>query len=705
MTAPTRIRPNALGDLRAESDRRMLDAAFLETPDYRTLIETSERIVVVGRRGTGKSAIAYRLEQHWNRSAGAVVVPIAPEEDQVIGIRPIMALFGDRFTHIRAGARIAWRYALLMEIAERVPAFRLAKASGTTLQASLKDWRASGHGVSERLRVTLQERLKGFATPEQRISGLARALKVDEIQSALETVVDSGNQLFVLLIDRLDEGYEPDTPGVAFVDGVVHAALDLLSRLSFVRPTLFLRDNIFRAVSRLDPDYSRNIEGQVLRLHWDDYQLFNLVCNRLRVAFHLDIEQNLKVWNRSTAQSLQGREGFKKCLQLTLYRPRDILALLNEALYLAARQDRAQLIDEDLEHTAKLISSNRLDDLHKEYSVILPGLSTFTSAFSGGSPEMSVADVHQTVATVLDGSTASEASALQDIFIHEKPEDVFSTLYSVGFLGIRDASSGSFVFCHDGKGASRDVLGTDRVLVHPCYWMSLSLTRNTLKQEEAEEIDDDYAIEVSSVTPEIRRTKLGQLIAELDSIPMGQEGAASFEEWCYRAVRIAFAPDLSNVSLKPNPGAVQRRDIVATNLSERGAWRRIYDDYRVRQVVFEVKNYADLSPDDFRQLSTYLSGDYGTMGFFITRAKSTDLLAGRELGWVREIFHSQNRIEIVLTGSWFVRLLSKLRSPQKHQAGELLLNSILDTYTRLYLGPEASTSRRNGRILRGARSS
>lgn len=35
-------KPNSLGDLRAEADQEMLKRVFLETADYRTLIETSD---------------------------------------------------------------------------------------------------------------------------------------------------------------------------------------------------------------------------------------------------------------------------------------------------------------------------------------------------------------------------------------------------------------------------------------------------------------------------------------------------------------------------------------------------------------------------------------------------------------------------------------------------------------------------------------
>ncbi len=95
----------------------MLSRAFLETADYRTLVETSDRMIVVGRRGTGKSAMALQLRAFLDRDADTAVVTIVPEEHQTIGLRPLAARFGTRFGLIRAGARIAWRYALAMETA------------------------------------------------------------------------------------------------------------------------------------------------------------------------------------------------------------------------------------------------------------------------------------------------------------------------------------------------------------------------------------------------------------------------------------------------------------------------------------------------------------------------------------------------------------------------------------------------------------
>src|ERR1051325_6416006 len=115
-----RRRINVLGDIRAERDRHMLELAFYESPDYRTLIETTDRPIIVGRRGTGKSALCYQLRKYWQKGLNTTALEIVPEEDQVIGLRSVVRLFGTRYNHIKAGVRIACKYALMLEACTRV---------------------------------------------------------------------------------------------------------------------------------------------------------------------------------------------------------------------------------------------------------------------------------------------------------------------------------------------------------------------------------------------------------------------------------------------------------------------------------------------------------------------------------------------------------------------------------------------------------
>lgn len=698
MTKVEYMRPNLLGDLRAEADQDMLSTAFLETGDYRSLIETSDRIVIVGRRGTGKSALTLRLGAYWKASEDTEVIRITPEEYQIIGIRPLINLFGEHFNLVRAGSRIIWRYALMLEAAIQLsPHYKFSKiAQRTALDSHLKSWRGLPHDTTEKVRIKLQTLLNKDSTPEKRIADLPTSLGLSEVERSLSEVTSQLDVNVVFLIDRLDEGYEPDDVGIGFVDGLIQAAIDVKTRFPSIKPILFMRDNIFRSVQKNDPDYSRNIEGHVLRLHWDDTSLFNFATRRLRLALEVEQEASLKVWNKCVTGNLKGKAGFQKCLHLTLYRPRDLLALLNEAFFFAGRDGRAELTIDDLEKTAKTISQNRLDDLKKEYTAVLPGLPEYIGAFHGKDPKHDV-DVATDLIQAVLASGSEDPLIQQDFLILSDANAVIRGLYSVGFLGIREPTTGSFIFCHDGRAPDREFTIGDQVLVHPCYWIALNCTETDLDPAQAEEIYDEYDIGVSSETPAIRNTKIKSLISELETIPEGQDGATSYEEWCYKAIRICFAKGLRNVQLKANKQAKSRRDIVATNLGEGDAWRRIYEDYGTRQVTFEVKNYKGLEAADYQQIQSYLAGDYGRLAFVITRDNSVDLYANKDVEWVREIYGAHKVLIIKLTAKYICKLLHKLRYPQKHDDVNNAIHKLLDTYTRLYIAGQTAVAQKQKR--------
>lgn len=297
MTEKHAPRTKVLGEQKAEADKEMLDAAFQETPDYRTLVASSDRVVVVGRRGTGKSALALKLGEHWDRTSKTIVIRISPEEHHSIGLRHAMKVFGASFSHVKAGARIAWKYALLAEFAYQLSNYY--KFKGTTAEQSLKphitDWAPIEDDVYGKLRRKLKCITATYTEAEDLIAELPHELKISFLDKAVSDAIVETKFGIAVIIDKLDEGFEPDEMGVAIINGMLHAIIDTKNKLPTMRPVIFLRDNIFRAIQKMDMDFSRNIEGEVLRLHWDEYQLFNLTCARLKRAFSINQEKTLPV--------------------------------------------------------------------------------------------------------------------------------------------------------------------------------------------------------------------------------------------------------------------------------------------------------------------------------------------------------------------------------------------------------------------------
>ncbi|HDY84366.1 MAG TPA: ATP-binding protein [Methylophaga sp.] len=681
------MRGNPLGDIRAENDEEMLDKAFLETADYKTLLEASDRSVVVGRRGTGKSALVHQLKKYWLKQPKTFIVSIAPEEDQIIGLRGLFSSFGDNFIHIKAGSKIAWKYALYMELIIQIKNhYKLTKfINDNVVNPHISTWGKPNQNVATKIRNKLKSVLNLEESSESIVADLSSNLHLDEIEEQLLNVIDNSSLKFILLVDRLDEGYSPDNLGVAIVDGFVQSVIDLNSKFhNKIRGIIFLRDNMYRSITIKDPDFTRNIEGQVLRLHWDEYGLFNLVCNRIRIAYNISQENNNKLWSSCTARELKGREGFRLCLKLTLYRPRDILVLLNNAFLNASSQGRQEIISEDIDASAKSISQNRLYDLHKEYESIFPALHAFTSTFVSSIPILSVIQASEFINKVLSHDNHS-LEVQRDLAIFENPMQVLQRLYGVGFIGIENSTTGTFVFCHDGRDPSTEVSEHSKLFIHPCYWLALNISQDFLEIEQAEEIYDEYDIEISSISVEQRQARLGKLIEEVKVIKPGREDCHEFEKWCLDAIRLIFAGTLSNIELHSNKNGLQQRDIIATNVSLVPVWKRLIEDYKCRQVVFEIKNYAQLKSDDYRQMNSYLSNDHGTIGFIICRSDNNNLEKGKELNWAQELYFQHKKIVVKLSEKYLLKHLSKQRSPQKHDAANIELNKLVDTYLRQYL--------------------
>ncbi len=439
---------NPLGDITAEKDLKMLQEAFLETADYKTIMESPDRCVIVGRRGTGKSALTYKLSENWRRQQKSHVITVKPEEDQIIGLRDIISLFGEKFTHIKAGSKIIWRYALLMEISAWFSShYKYNKYLDTSkIKHHLQFWTKDRGSFTNKIRKKISAVINKEDTPQTIVANLAENLELSSIKDVLEKAISDSKIKIYILVDSVDEGYSPDNLGIALIDGFLQTIIEINSYFGGnLNSFIFIRDNIYRAISISDPDFTRNIEAYILRLHWDEYNLFNLICNRIRIAFNDSTENNIRLWNKFTARELIGKDGFKIALRLTLYRPRDILVLLNNAFLRARGQERREIILEDIEHSSKTISENRLNDLHKEYDSIFPSLDLFTNSFSGMSPYLSYNNSSKLIQPVLDKDN-HKADKQIDLVIFESPLHVMQRLYSVGFVGIKENCNYSAFF-------------------------------------------------------------------------------------------------------------------------------------------------------------------------------------------------------------------------------------------------------------------
>lgn len=674
-----------LGAANAEADA-MLNRAFLQTPDYHALLHSGDFNYVVGRRGTGKSALFLSLRDKFAEDSGVVLLTERPHDYEMVELQAVLKTVSGKYRILRPITRLLWSIHLLIEASRS--ASKHYKYAKSIRSVFLTDF-LEKHSINQTETGAAQcvRRLKAIiasgATAEEIPARLATAFQFTTLKEAVRDVLTDTNLQLVALYDRLDEAWLPEVPAIAILGGLARSAAEARESNFPVYPVLFVRDNMFRALAHEDDDFTRHIEGHSLRLQWDQESLFSLVVARLRVALGMEASENdVRVWNRFAHKELQGRDGFAKCLRHTLYRPRDILVLLNQAYLNARRAGRDGIVATDVDKTALDISQHRLDDLFKEYDGVLPGLKSFVTAFKRQPVRRAFAAVTDDLQALVAESNYSQPSD-RELTLFDTGGDMFAALYSVGFIGLKDEASNNYTFCHDGTMSTLVSIPASReTLVHPCYWKALD--GSTVEEDEATsiQVNDEYAVPPTGPALDIRLQRLGRMPEELSGIPSGHAGSGKFEGWVLRAIRLLLSGQLTNIDLKPNPhNALNQRDIVGTNATISTFWKRIYDQYGSLQVLFECKNYDEVTADDFRQVHDYMQGEYGRCAFVVRRGIS-DHLTPNEQDRIRAMFYEHQRLVVVIPTNLLILCIRKMRQTRKYDYAEFTLGKHLDHIVR-----------------------
>lgn len=225
----------------------MLDASFYETPDYKALIESAEKSIVVGRRGTGKSALAYWLGKDYGARSATLVLSYAPEDFETTAIRHNLRALGQNYNLAKSASKLITKFALYLEILGTTSShFKFAQLDDVGfVNDLLRQWRACGQTAFERIAATLATHIKPGVPPEAIVGGLATTIQIRRLEKFANGFLSFYDTTWVLLFDRLDEGYEHDTLGIAFIAGIAEIINQFnVSYQNHFRSLVFIRDNI-----------------------------------------------------------------------------------------------------------------------------------------------------------------------------------------------------------------------------------------------------------------------------------------------------------------------------------------------------------------------------------------------------------------------------------------------------------------------------
>ncbi len=109
---------------------------------------------------------------------------------------------------------------------------------------------------------------------------------------------------------------------------------------------------------------------------------------------------------------------------------------------------------------------------------------------------------------------------------------------------------------------------------------------------------------------------------DLTTLPSGKSGAYKYEDIIGDIVKFCFFRSLTNVQSKERDvGGAVIRDWIAANRAASGFWEMVRQRYNATQIIWECKNYEELSADDFHQASYYMTKEIGTFSILVFRGR------------------------------------------------------------------------------------
>src|SRR5579884_1323601 len=457
----------------------LLRESFLKTDVYER-IKSRVKTLVIGRKGSGKSALCLMLNrQLCNEVNSCIVTPDAISADEIrrfemVGVNELQS------------KKLVWQYVFLIQICK----FLLSVARRTW--ASESDWPSEVKKVRQFLidnhevddlnfqekfwkvinRISATLKLGAFGSSfelgmkDAPNAGLQLSTQLDFLESWLTSQLGQLEQhRLYILVDKVDEIWSDDPSSIDMAVGLLMAAKDINVRFENVSCIVFLRSDIYEQLQFFDKDKLHGDEEAIL---WTKETLPELILARAQISTgNLTMTAN-ELWSKYFPAWVQQMPTVEFILFHTLMRPRDIIQLCNLCTDLARRENSLSVQEKHILQSLDLYSSWKLNDLIGEYRVNYPFLNDLLLLFTNMSfviPRKRFEEMYSRVQDVLKGRYPDYISVLE-------MDAILNILYGVGFLGVKRLNETLYYYKAPGV-----VEPSDHVFViHPAFRNALKST-------------------------------------------------------------------------------------------------------------------------------------------------------------------------------------------------------------------------------------
>lgn len=473
---------------------------FVESDAYSRLA-AREKTIVLGNRGTGKSAI-FKVLAEKQRLAGCLVLELSPEDYSYEMLCSVLRQEKEGAWSKHAAFATAWKFLALVLIMKALTKDgpKLKTGSAAKIYNYLRDNHRDVHDTPISTLVSYLKRIEGLKVGSYEAAvktrELAKLYKLEELDALMPSLREmTARKKVVVLVDELDKGWDNSEDAKAFVSGLFQASISLNEISPNLTVYVSLRQELYDSIPALYDD-AQKYRDIIEVINWDEDSLLSVAAKRIRHSLpELKDSDDTGCWNAVFAETLQYRKAksFNYMIDRTLYRPRELIQFCTDALE-DARAAHIAPIDYSVLSKAELVYSDaRAKDISAEYRFQYPGLQSVFECFRGRSYSMERDALETICLSICTGELRTDKTASWvteqdwDLLIEVLWRVGFLRAYAVGGLKARRRSGSSYVGPH--QVATLNLRTVSRFQVHPMFRACLGMKEERDKPSDGTDSD------------------------------------------------------------------------------------------------------------------------------------------------------------------------------------------------------------------------
>lgn len=526
-----------VGAAAAEHDSQYLDECFVDTGELEFLLDRKNpKRIVVGRTGTGKTALLHQLNR-----LDINVIQLSPHDLSLnfIATNKVIAFFEEAGVNLAPFYVLLWKHLLVVELIKKryeivdettyknfiQSISSLVRKRDRNKELAIDYFQNWGHKfwltteerikeltsrVENSLAINVNGKLAGVPinaegarklTEEQRKEvtehGLDAVSKVQirELENMLvvldENIFDDCKNPYYVTIDMLDEDWADDRIRFKLIRSLIDV-VNRFKRLSNVKIVMALRQDLLYKVLHVGPTagfQEEKFKSLYLNLTWDKKELQEIIRKRVSKLIERHYTKEPVKFEDVFPARVDGKDTFDYMLERTFMRPRDIIVFMNDCLDLCA--GRPQISASIIKDAENNYSAERLQSLAHEWVLILPDLIHTSRLLFGMKQHFEVSALSaeyvqnrfEEIALSLSSESSDPVTRQLFSLYSDKGANFESVrnyalreFYAVGLVGIKSGPTDPVSWARDISSArigSGQVRASSLVYVHPMFHRAL----------------------------------------------------------------------------------------------------------------------------------------------------------------------------------------------------------------------------------------